>query len=213
MTDAPQTTRRPRPSPAFWHVVGAIALVALTAGTFSNALQNEFVNFDDWPLIEHNAQIRSLTWDNVGRMFTELSTNQAWLPLRVLSYAVDYHFWGLNAFGYHLTNLVLHTANVLLVYAVLRWIVRRGLMAWLGAACFAVHPVQVESVTWASGRRDVLYAFFFLLSLLSFLRYLRGGKWRRWCYGASVAFFVLAMLSKASAMMLPALLVLIVLLY
>jgi 4-amino-4-deoxy-L-arabinose transferase-like glycosyltransferase len=213
MTDAAKPSRRPRFSAGFWHAISAIALVVLTLGTFSNALRNEFVNFDDWPLIEHNELIRSLAAKDVIRVFTDLSNQQAWLPLRVLSYSVDYHFWGLNAFGYHLTNMLLHAANVLLVYTFLCRLLRRWPLALLGAAWFAVHPVQVEAVTWASGRRDVLYGLFFLLGLLAFLRFDDGGR-RRWgYYVASLVCVVLVMLSKASGMVLPAILVLFVLLY
>ncbi|MBL7223562.1 MAG: hypothetical protein ISS72_06905 [Candidatus Brocadiae bacterium] len=193
------------------HVVACAALVLLTVGVFSSALENEFVNFDDWPLIENNGAIRSLSWPTVGRAFTHLN-NDTWLPLRMLSYAVDYEVWGLNAFGYHLTNIALHSANVVLVYAVLLRLVGGAPLAWLGAALFAVHPVQVEAVSWAAGRRDVLYGCFFLWSLLAFLWYEEGRRWRRGAYVASVLLFAAAMLSKASGMMLPAVLGLIVLL-
>ena len=200
-------------SATFWHVVACIALILLAAATFSNALRNQFVSFDDWFLVEQNARIRSLGWHSLGRILFYQS-NHAWLPLRELSYALDYHFWGLLPLGYHLTNLAFHTANVLLAYAVMAWLLRRQGLALLGAAWFAVHPVQVESVTWVSGRRDVQYAFFFLLAFLAFLAYERGRGRRRWVfYAASLVLLLAAMLSKASAMVFPAILVLTVLLF
>jgi protein O-mannosyl-transferase len=202
-------SRATGPSRGFCHTVAVIGLLVLTAGTFVNALRNGFVTFDDWVLVEQNAMIRSLSVPQVVRMFTHLQ-NDTWLPLRVLSYAVDYRFWGMDPFGYHLTNILLHMANALLVYALLVRLLGRWPLAWLGAAWFAVHPVQVESVTWIAGRRDVLYAFFFLLSLHAFLAFLRASKHRRWLYVASLGAFVAAMLSKASGMMLPAVLVLLV---
>ena len=198
---------------AFWHVVACLALAVLTAATFSNALSNGFVSFDDWFLVEDNPRIHSLAWGNVARMFTHQSSG-TWLPLRLLSYAVDYRLWGLLPLGYHLTNVAFHMANVLLAYAVLSWLLRRPALALLGAAWFAVHPVQVESVTWVSGRRDVQYAFFFLLSLLAFLASERREGRSRWVfYGLSLACLLASLLSKAAAMTLPGVLVLAVLLF
>ena len=203
-------------SPAFWHTVACITLAVATVGTFSNALRNQFVSYDDWFLVEENECIRSLDLSSIAYSLAHRSSQGAWQPLRELSYAVDYAVWGLDPFGYHLTNLALHTANVLLVYVLLLWLLRRQPLAWLAAAAFAVHPVQVEAVTWVSGRRDVLYGFFFLLSFLAFLRgerrYRAGLSWA-WLYGASLACLLLALLSKPSAMMLPALLALAIVLF
>ncbi len=213
-TAAQSATRR--------HALPCLLLAALTLGVFSNALRCQFVSFDDWFLIEENERIRSLSPGTVAAMFSvnvsavllgdkgwRDSNTHAWLPLRELSYAVDYRLWGLLPTGYHLTNVVLHAANALLAYAVLVWLVKRRALAWLGAAVFAVHPVQAESVAWASGRRDVLYAFFFLLAFLAFLAHERRSGWRRWVlYGLSLACLAASLLSKASAMTLPAVLVL-----
>lgn len=211
LPQSPQETRWLPMSPRTQHVLACVLLVLLTAGTFGNALWNGFVSFDDWRLIETNHRIRSLSPSNVAAMF-RYRTNDTWLPLRELSYAVDHAIWGLRPFGFHLTNILLHAANVLLVYALLVWLLRRPGLALLGAACFAVHPAQVEAVTWASGRRDVQYAFFFLLSFLSFLAYERREGRGRWgFYAASLGCLVASLLSKAAAMTLPAVLVLTIL--
>ena len=203
-------------SPAFWHTVACISLAVLAAGTFCNALNNQFVSYDDWFLVEENVRIRSLDVGSVAAMLTYRSSHGAWQPLRELSYAVDYALWGLDPFGYHLTNIALHTANVLLVYALVLWLLRRQPLAWLAAAAWAVHPVHVESVTWVSGRRDVLYAFFFLVSFLAFVhgerRYRRGRSWA-WLYAVSLGGLMLALLAKPSAMMLPPLLALAIVLF
>jgi len=202
-------------SPAFWHTVACVTLAVLTAATFVNALNDQFVSYDDWFLVEENTRIRSLSLDSLSTMLLYRSPQGAWQPFREFSYALDYACWGLDPFGYHLSNLALHTANVLLVYALAVWLLRRQPLAWLAAAAFAVHPVQVEAVTWVAGRRDVLYAFFFLLSFLAFVRserrYREGRPWS-WAYAASLACLLVALLSKPSAMMLPALLVLAVVL-
>jgi len=217
MNDSPCT--QPRwlgLSPAFWHAAACVSLVVLTAGTFSNALRDQFVSYDDWFLVEENTRIRSLSPAKVADLFIRRSSQGAWQPLRELSYAFDYAVWGLDPFGYHLTNLVLHSANVALVYALVLWLLRRQPLAWIAAAAFAVHPVQVEAVTWVAGRRDVLYGFFFLLSILAFLwgerAYRQGRRWA-WPYAASLVCLLLALLSKPSAVMLPALLVLAIVLF
>lgn len=203
----------PRVSPACRHALACLALAALTLCTFGNTLWNQFVSFDDWFLVEENERIRSLSPRSIGAMLVSKDpSSHAWLPLRELSYAVDYAVWGLDPVGYHLTNVLLHAANAALCYGVLIGLLRRPGLALLGAAAFAVHPVQVESVAWVSGRRDVLYAFFYLLAFLAFLAHeRRAGKSRWGLYALSVACLAASLLSKASAMTLPAALVLAVL--
>lgn len=200
----------PPASPAFRHALACLLLAALTLGVFSNALRCGFVSFDDWFLVEENTRIRSLSPRSIATMFRSRDpSSHAWLPLRELSYAVDYRLWGLDPVGYHLTNVALHAANAMLAYAVLLWLLRRPALALLGAAAFAVHPAQVESVTWVSGRRDVLYAFFYLLAFLAFVAHERREGRGRWVlYGLSLACLAASLLSKASAMTLPAVLAL-----
>ena len=187
-------------------LVSCLALVLLTAATFANALPNRFVSFDDWFLVEENTRIRSLSPASVHRILTTQS-HHTWLPLRELTYAFDYAIWGLLPFGYHLTNVLFHIANVLLVYALLRRLLRAPWLPLLGAAWFAVHPVQVESVAWISGRRDVQYAFFYLLALLAFMEWDKRRDATRWgFYAASLVCLGASLLSKAAAMTFPAIL-------
>jgi len=195
-----------RASPACRQMLACLALVALTLCTFGNTLWNQFISFDDWFLVEENERIRSLAPRSIAAMLVSKDpSSHAWLPLRELSYAVDYAFWGLNPVGYHLTNVLLHAANTVLCYGVLRWLLRRQGLALLGAAAFAVHPAQVESVAWVSGRRDVLYALFYLLAFLAFVAHERREGRGRWVlYGLSLACLAASLLSKASAMTLPA---------
>ncbi|MFP4056085.1 MAG: tetratricopeptide repeat protein [Candidatus Brocadiia bacterium] len=203
-----------RPSRGFRHALACLALLVLVGAAFLNALANGFVTYDDWFLVEENPRIRSLAWPRVVALFARPNDRGVWLPLRELSYAVDYRLWGLDPFGYHLTNVGLHAANVLLAYALVCWVVGRPAMAFLGAAVFAVHPVQAESVAWVAGRRDVLSGFFFLAAFLAFVGFERRGGRRRWLlYAASLAGLACALASKATAMMLPAVLVLAVLVF
>ncbi|PIR15303.1 MAG: hypothetical protein COV48_15100, partial [Elusimicrobia bacterium CG11_big_fil_rev_8_21_14_0_20_64_6] len=139
-------------------------------------------------------------------------------PLSWLSYGLDYTLWGMNPVGYHLTNLVLHTANVLLVYVmVLRLfpLVRDsakelstteiGLWAALAATLFGLHPLRVESVAWATERRDVLSGLFFLLSLNLYFSFARRDKdpGKQKLLIASAATYALSLLSKPGSVGFP----------
>src|SRR5262249_29173523 len=134
-----------------------------------------------------------------------------WQPLSWLTLALDYRLWGLNASGYHLTSLVLHGLNaVLLLVLARRLLGRAGLDpgpalvgATLGALLWAVHPLRVESVSWATERRDVLAATFVLLGLLAYT----GTPESRVGIATALAATVLAALAKASAMVVPVFLV------
>lgn len=137
-----------------------------------------------------------------------------WHPLTMLSYAVDYRFWCLDPFGNHLTNIVFHGLNTALVFLLAVRLIRLSGGAERGAVAagvyaaffFGLHPVHVESVAWVSERKDVLSAFFFILSVLAYIGYAEGGL-KRWC-AATLLFFVLALLSEPIAVTLPAVLLL-----
>ena len=135
-----------------------------------------------------------------------------------MTLGLDYGVWGMNPAGYHLTSLVLHAANAVVVYALSRRLLALSMSGslvdssrWLtvGAAfaalVFAVHPLRVESVAWATERRDVLSGFFYLSSLLAYLRW-RDSNSRRRTYWIALALFACALLSKATSMSLPAVL-------
>ncbi len=145
----------------------AAVLVVLVCAMFLGTLRYEFINYDVYDQVIDNPLIRSLGPANLLRIFTSLSTT-SYYPIRVLSFAVDYAVWELNPRGYHLTNLLLHLANVLLVYALIRRLCRfaahaaPGPAPLLGAALFAVHPVVVEPVCWQGAREELLMTFFML---------------------------------------------------
>lgn len=191
-----------------------MAVASLTALTFLPALRNGFVNWDDQGHFAANPWYRGLGWDQLRWMFTTFHLGN-YQPVSWLTYGLDYAVWGMDPFGYHLSNVLLHAANALLFYFLsLRLAAgggrepEDGLGAAFAALLFSLHPLRVESVAWASERRDVLSAFFFLLTLLSWLRAVRsgGGLGRRW---SALAWFsyLLALLSKAMVITLPAVLV------
>src|SRR5262245_9417533 len=198
---------------ASYLVPGLVALITFVV--FSPALRNGFVNWDDFETIVENQNIRGFTWSLLRWMFTTFHLGH-YQPLSWLSFSLDYLLWGLEPFGYHLTNILLHSANAVLFYFVSRRLLALAapsinavvlhLAAGFSALIFASHPLRVESVAWATERRDVLSGFFLLLTVLSYLKAVSAEtdprSWRSWITVA-VVLYVLSLLSKASGMTLP----------
>ena len=187
-------------------VVGCLVVAVWLV--FRPALANGWV-WDDWANLANNSHYHSLTRENIHWMFTT-SLQGHYQPLTWLSFTLDYSIWRDRPYGYHLTNIVLHSINSILFFWVCLQVLRRILGdgvsrgAFLGAAVsaatFALHPMRVESVAWATERRDVLCAVFFLLAVGFYLRAVAKGTadrlQRRWYWG-SVGAFSLSLLSKA----------------
>jgi protein O-mannosyl-transferase len=173
-------------------------LVVLTYLVFSNSLKNYFIiNFDDNLYVMGVQDLKNLSYADVKTIFTTI-IKEYYHPLAILSLAVDYHFYGLDAYHFHLTNLIFHIANVILVFRLIYILCKRIEAAFIVSLFFAVHPMHVESVSWISERKDVLYTFFFLFSLISYLIYLKNDK----KYGylvLSLIFFIFSLLSKPAA--------------
>ena len=197
--------------------------VALAAGvSFFPILGNEFVEWDDYENLISNESYRGLGWSQFRWMFTTFHMGP-YQPLSWASLGLDYLIWGMNPAGYHLTNLVLHAANALFFYFVCRRLLalalpvadddgswRLSISAAFAALFFALHPLRVESVAWATERRDVLSGFFFLWTIYCYLRGASNSPAqfhsRRWLY-AALAVYVLSLLSKAMAITLPVVLI------
>jgi tetratricopeptide (TPR) repeat protein len=203
-------------SPLGW--LPPLVIFLLTVAAFYPVLQNGFVNWDDDKNIYENLNYRGLGWSQLRWMFTTLHMGH-YQPLTWVSLAVDYRLWGMDPFGYHLTSLMLHAANGVLFYFVaLRllslvdgiavvsrgWSRRAG--AGFAALFFVIHPLRVESVAWATERRDLLSGFFLLCAVLCYLRANGGpeanrlGRW--WTIGAGVSYGA-SLLSKAAGVSLP----------
>lgn len=196
-----------------WRAIGSCLAVFLAALlVYANSICTlvpfggvHLFAYDDNILVVHEPAVRSLSPHNVVRIFTSTITG-AYRPLRVLSYAVDYSLWGLNPVGFHLTNVLLHGVNCVLVCLLVRRLARNGAAAILAAALFAVHPALVESVACVSGRKDLLGTLFVLASFLSYTRAFQPGGDRRF-YGLSLLFFLLGMGAKEVMVVLPAILI------
>ena len=204
----------------------AFLISFLTILVFLPALQNDFVNWDDNIYVTENLYIRSLDSRFFEWMFSLQDT--LWVPLTRLSHALNYAIWELNPVGHHLTNNVLHGLNSFLVVMVIFRLmtlikdrnahsepagevyVKRALItAGLTGILFGIHPLRVESVAWVTERKDVLSAFFLLLSLLYYFRFVTSSLKNIRClnYVLSLFFFVTALLSKPIVVTLPLVLI------
>lgn len=190
----------------------AIFITILLAGWFVyfNSLVNPFI-WDDLALVSNNLHIRNLAY--IPRLFIESVYHQDmdgrfYRPILMMSYALDYRLYGLSPLGYHLSNILIHSGVALLVYGLISLIFRRNLLAFLTAMFFVLHPIQTEAVTYISGRADPLAAFFCLLSLYFFVRYVDfEGIKRKLYFGASALSFMLGLLTKESSAAFPLILV------
>jgi tetratricopeptide (TPR) repeat protein len=224
----PATTMPPAPDerrlwtaaardPRAW--CGALVIIAAVLAAHWNGLANGF-NYDDLSTVIENPHYRGLGPAQLGWMFTTFRMGH-YQPLSWVTLGADYLLWGDRPFGYHLTNLILHVANALLVFwlalAVLGargadqqatprrpgWAVH--LAAIVAALLFALHPLRVESVAWVTERRDVLSSFFLLLTLLLYLHAHGGASVQRpraWL-AAALGVFLLSLLSRAVGITLP----------
>jgi len=202
-----------------WYCAFGALAAFVTFLVYLPALGNKFVNWDDQLYVYLNQNIRHFDFDFLKWAFRTDALGTFWNPLTLISFAVDYLILGLNPFQYHLTNIVFHTLNTLLVFF-LAVNLYRAARPQAGAAraldpgavtaglvtalLFGVHPLHVESVAWISERKDVLYTFFFLLSVLSYLKYARPqGARKVFYYALSLIFFMLSVMSKPMAVTLP----------
>jgi hypothetical protein len=193
-------------------------VAALTLVAFLPVLQNGFVNWDDPVNFLNNPHYRGLGLAQLRWMVTTLHMGH-WIPVTWLTLGLDYALWGMDPRGYHLTSLVFHAATAVAFYALACRLLERALSRetpkvniTLGAAAsallFAVHPLRVESVAWATERRDVVSGLFFVLTLLAYLKMVEApaGR-RRGFYLISLALFACALLSKSITVALPVVLV------
>lgn len=200
---------------ALFPIVGIIAFLA-----YMPSLAAGFLNWDDQLYVTNNPAIRSLDMDFIVWAFT--STEVAnWHPLTWISYALDYRLFGPGPFGFHLTNVILHSINTSLVFVLalglaraadggradevdLQW--RRTVIGLVSALLFALHPLHVESVAWVSERKDLLYSFFYLSGLITYLKYASGAGRRPIFFIATLASFALSLMGKPMAITFPAVL-------
>ncbi len=179
----------------------SIILIIAAAAPYVQTLGFDFVNFDDNAYLTDNQIVQAgLTWKGVQYAFSTFDTGN-WHPLTWLSHMADVTIWGFWAGGHHLTNLLIHVANTLLLFAVFRLMTTAVWRSMLVAILFAVHPLHVESVAWIAERKDVLSTFFGLLAMLAYARYVRTPSLQR--YMMIVLPFAVSLLCKPMMVTLP----------
>ncbi len=188
-------------------VWACVFLVVATLAVFSQVHKHEFLDFDDSEYVTENEHVQSgLTRDSIIWAFTTGHASN-WHPLTWLSLMLDYQLFGLRAGAFHITNLLLHTANTLLLFLVLRKMTRSLYRSGFVALVFALHPLHVESVAWVAERKDVLSTLFWLLTMWVYSSYAqRGGGVR---YLIILLLFGLGLMAKPMLVTLPCVLLLV----
>ncbi|MFZ4520160.1 MAG: tetratricopeptide repeat protein [Bacteroidales bacterium] len=185
-------------------VIWNVVIVVVAFISFSPSLTGDFLSWDDYNYLTENPMIRIFSLDNILHIFNYKTIVVGnYHPLTMMSYVIEYQLAGLNPFLYHFDNLLIHLFNIVL-FSRLMWLLTRKTYATIIAtALFAVHPMRVESVVWAAERKDVLYTFFFLLSLIFYVYFLLKERRQYQYYLISIGLFILSILSKGQAVVLP----------
>jgi tetratricopeptide (TPR) repeat protein len=166
-----------------WFKTICIGLAAATFILYLASTNNAFINFDDNAYVTDNPHVKAgLTWSGIVWAFKSGYADN-WHPLTWISHMLDCQLFGLHPAGHHLVNVLFHTANTVLLFILLNYMTGAMWRSAFVAALFAWHPLHVESVAWASERKDVLSGFFWMLTLLCYARYARGcgeanGRWK-----------------------------------
>jgi Flp pilus assembly protein TadD len=176
-----------------------VAIPVLVLVVYWPSLHGDFLWDDDY-YVHENEAVKSA--DGLGRIWFSKESPQ-YYPLTFTTFWAEWQLWDGNTLGYHLVNVVLHSVNALLFWAVLRQLGLPG--AWVAAVVFALHPINVESVAWITQRKNTLSGVFFMSAAWMFQRYQRKGGASRWA--ATVVLFGGALLSKTTTVMLPAMMV------
>lgn len=173
-------------------------LVILGVVVFWPSVSFDFVNWDDPAYLEHNDLIKGWSWQNLKGIATEVVTRN-YAPLTIFTFLIEHTLWGLNPAGYHITNIVLHSINGVLVFLLIRRLSGSTFVGWITAALFLVHPVQIESVVWISSRKGLLCSMFMLGAMLARMKPQPVSRDE----GRYVFLLALALFSKAHAVVLP----------
>jgi protein O-mannosyl-transferase len=187
--------------------ISATLLVLGTLALYAPVVGHPFVNYDDGPYVIFNSHVNSgLSWQNIKWAVTAVAVGN-WHPVTWISHALDCQLFGLNATGHHLTSILLHSVNVLLLFLLLCKATGKIGRSWVVSALFAVHPFNVESVAWVAERKNLLCTFFFLLALAAYGWYAQKPGLKR--YLAVAALFVLSLASKPMVVTFPFVLLLV----
>ncbi|MCW3122380.1 MAG: hypothetical protein JWQ38_1872 [Flavipsychrobacter sp.] len=184
-------------------IVSGIAL--FTFLVLKTCLNNKFTNWDDIGYVTSNPLIKHNSWDAIKAIFSvDNPVMGNYHPLTILTYAIEYSYQGLEPFIYHLDSILIHILVTISVYLFIKVLTGRTVAAAIAALLFGIHPMHVESIAWAAGRKDLIYSLFYVLSCTTYIFYIRttGSKRIMW-YIAGIVLFALSLLAKSVAVTLP----------
>jgi tetratricopeptide (TPR) repeat protein len=187
-----------------YRILICIAILAMTFAVYHQIINHEFITFDDNIYVTDNSTVKKgislygILW---AFKFTDSKSQAYWHPVTWLSHMLDCQLFDLNAGMHHLTSLLLHSANSLLLFYILTYVTGDLWRCAFVAALFALHPVNVDSVAWIAERKNVLSTFFWMLTMLSYVYYTRRPNVIR--YFVPITFFILGLLSKPMLVTLP----------
>lgn len=179
---------------------GLLLIFFLSLIAFFPGLNNDFTHLDDQVQVVENTNLQSLDWQNIKAIFSSTSVGM-YQPISSFLYAITYQFNGANAFSFHLLSLLFHLLNIFLVFTLLQKLKLEKAKALLLTAIFALHPMQVESVSWVSAFSNLIFSYFYLLALIKYRDFQLQKRGKQ--IALTLLFFILALLSKSSAVTLP----------
>jgi protein O-mannosyl-transferase len=178
-------------------------LVGIVWIVFGQTLRHEFVNYDDDQYVYENARITNgLTLEGIQWAFTHVHADN-WHPLTTISHMLDCQLYGLEPWGHHLTNVMLHAAATVFLFLALWQLTGARWPSAFVAAVFAIHPLRVASVAWVAERKDVLSGVFFMLTLWAYARYARSSRPSSGRYTLALVLFALGLMCKPTLVTLP----------
>lgn len=181
-------------------------LTIVTLAVYWQVNHFDFINVDDQTFINDNGHVPAgITIENIRWAFSTTYSG-FWHPLTWLSFMLDYQLYGLKAGGYHISNLIFHILSCLLLFGLLNHTTKELWKSAFVAALFALHPLQVESVAWVAIRKDILCAFFMMLTLCFYVHYTQSPAYKR--YLLVILGFACALMSKSIAVTLPFIMIL-----
>jgi len=185
------------------------SVVVLVFTIYLPSLSFEFTNWDDPTYVKNNQAIQTPGWAGLKQVLTRSipAKHGDYLPVTILSYWIDYQWWGLRPIGYHLTNIVLHAISSGLMFLLLKRLTMRSGVSMVVTLFFALHPMNTEAVSWVAERKSVMAMFWMLLSFHAFLTWQQRAKAHRGYLYLSLLFYLVACLSKTVVVFFPLLVV------
>jgi len=199
------TEKKQALSPQFKTLLGAMTLAVAILTVFYPTVNNQFVNWDDRHMIQEEPLIRDFSLSGIVQIFRSHLTFEysRVVPLTYLTYSADHRIAGENPAVYHLTSLILHLINTILVFIFLKLLLSNRTLSFCIALIFGIHPINTEAVLWVSARAHLLFSGFYFLTLILYLLSLKHSPKERTLYNGALAAFLLALLACGFAITLP----------